>query len=160
MTAKVVFRVKNIELLSKFVKPLIFNRDLSRFACEASNSCLISNRRSLEDKFGINRPKFVPQVCDLSTSGIGNNDGDKKLSIFQRFKLMYKEYWYVLLPVHIGTSACWLGGFYYMAIRLVQFFFWKKSIASFFLGLQWYWYLSVAGCCGRSWILGHYHAGE
>jgi len=25
---------------------------------------------------------------------------------------MYRDYWYVLIPVHLVTSACWLGGFY------------------------------------------------
>lgn len=47
-------------------------------------------------------------------------DDDKKLSIFQRFKKMYKEYWYVLVPVHIVTSIGWFGGFYYMAISGVD----------------------------------------
>lgn len=37
------------------------------------------------------------------------------LGLFARFKKMYKEYWYVLLPVHVVTSAVWLGGFYYLA---------------------------------------------
>ncbi|XP_055524793.1 uncharacterized protein C18orf19 homolog A [Wyeomyia smithii] len=36
-----------------------------------------------------------------------------KLGLFARFKKMYKEYWYVLVPVHCVTSAFWLGGFYY-----------------------------------------------
>lgn len=41
----------------------------------------------------------------------------EKLGLFARFKKMYKEYWYVLLPVHVVTSACWLGGFYYVSVR-------------------------------------------
>lgn len=44
---------------------------------------------------------------------------EKKLSLFQRFKEMYKKYWYVLVPVHLVTSACWFGGFYYLAERYV-----------------------------------------
>lgn len=36
-----------------------------------------------------------------------------KLGLFARFKKMYKEYWYVLVPVHCVTSVFWLGGFYY-----------------------------------------------
>lgn len=28
---------------------------------------------------------------------------------------MYKEYWYVLVPVHCVTSVFWFGGFYYAA---------------------------------------------
>lgn len=38
---------------------------------------------------------------------------DEKLSLFQRFRQMYKEYWYVLIPVHIATSVVWYGSFYY-----------------------------------------------
>lgn len=125
MTTKFVLSAKNFELVSKFVKPLIFSRESSHFACEtvlASNACLFSNRRSFQNKFGKGVscvPKFGQNLCGLSTSAGGGNDGEKKLTIFQRFKLMYKEYWYVLLPVHVATSACWLGGFYYMAIRFV-----------------------------------------
>lgn len=39
------------------------------------------------------------------------------LGLFARFKLMYKKYWYVLIPVHCVTSIGWLGGFYYMSKR-------------------------------------------
>lgn len=38
-----------------------------------------------------------------------------KLGLFARFKKMYKEYWYVLVPVHCVTSVFWFGGFYYAA---------------------------------------------
>ncbi|XP_035904383.1 uncharacterized protein C18orf19 homolog A [Anopheles stephensi] len=37
----------------------------------------------------------------------------EKLGLFARFKKMYKEYWYVLVPVHCVTSVMWFGGFYY-----------------------------------------------
>lgn len=39
----------------------------------------------------------------------------EKLTLFQKFKRMYRDYWYVLVPVHLVTSAAWLGGFYYLA---------------------------------------------
>ncbi|XP_073987822.1 uncharacterized protein C18orf19 homolog B-like isoform X2 [Rhodnius prolixus] len=42
-------------------------------------------------------------------------DESKKKSLFQRFKEMYRDYWYVLVPVHVVTSAVWFGGFYYAA---------------------------------------------
>lgn len=38
-----------------------------------------------------------------------------KLGLFARFRKMYKEYWYVLVPVHCFTSVFWFGGFYYAA---------------------------------------------
>lgn len=46
---------------------------------------------------------------------------EEKKSIFQRFKEMYKKYWYVLVPVHLVTSAFWFGGFYYLAKRYVVY---------------------------------------
>ncbi|ENN77366.1 hypothetical protein HUJ04_002654 [Dendroctonus ponderosae] len=49
-----------------------------------------------------------------------NEEQGKKLSLFQRFKQMYRDYWYVLLPVHVVTSTAWFGGFYYLAISGVD----------------------------------------
>jgi hypothetical protein len=31
---------------------------------------------------------------------------------FQKFKTVVKKYWYIAIPVHLGTSACWFGTFY------------------------------------------------
>lgn len=42
---------------------------------------------------------------------------EEKLTLTARFKKMYKEYWYVLLPVHVATSSVWLGCFYYLSTR-------------------------------------------
>lgn len=39
---------------------------------------------------------------------------EEKVSIFQKFKKMSKDYWYVLVPVHVATSIVWFGGFYAM----------------------------------------------
>lgn len=41
----------------------------------------------------------------------------QKLSLLQRFKQMYRDYWYVLVPVHLITSLGWFAGFYYLAKR-------------------------------------------
>lgn len=41
----------------------------------------------------------------------------EKLGIVAKFKLMYKQYWYVLMPVHLVTSTGWLIGFYYLSKR-------------------------------------------
>jgi hypothetical protein len=40
-----------------------------------------------------------------------------KLTLFQRFKQMYKDYWYVLIPVHVVTSVGWFGTFYFAVKR-------------------------------------------
>ncbi|CDW58130.1 hydrolase [Trichuris trichiura] len=44
----------------------------------------------------------------------GNEVDESKLTKYQRFKLAFKRYWYVLLPVHAVTSAIWVGSFYYL----------------------------------------------
>ncbi|XP_059485409.1 protein FAM210A [Neocloeon triangulifer] len=67
----------------------------------------------------------VPNLIGCQSRGFGTSDQpkenntnepieEKKLSLFQKFKQMYKEYWYVLLPVHCATSAVWVGCFYYI----------------------------------------------
>lgn len=43
-----------------------------------------------------------------------------KLGLFAKFKLMYKKYWYVLIPVHVVTSMGWMCGFYYLSKRCVK----------------------------------------
>lgn len=63
--------------------------------------------QSLAAKDDGNNKKFEPPGLE----------GTEKLGLFARFKKMYKEYWYVLLPVHCITSAGWLGGFYYVSVR-------------------------------------------
>jgi hypothetical protein len=40
---------------------------------------------------------------------------DQPETLFQKFKAMYKKYWYILLPVHIVTSVMWVAGFYLLA---------------------------------------------
>ncbi|EDV34364.1 uncharacterized protein Dana_GF21272 [Drosophila ananassae] len=37
------------------------------------------------------------------------------MGLFAKFKHMYKQYWYVLIPVHVITSVGWFGGFYYLS---------------------------------------------
>ena len=31
-----------------------------------------------------------------------------------KFKQMFKDYWYILVPVHVATSIVWFGSFYFM----------------------------------------------
>lgn len=49
-------------------------------------------------------------ITDVDLFGEASN-----LGLFAKFKLMYKKYWYVLIPVHVVTSAGWLCGFYYLS---------------------------------------------
>lgn len=40
----------------------------------------------------------------------------QKVSVFQKMKQMTKDYWHVLIPVHIITSIGWVAIFY-LAVR-------------------------------------------
>lgn len=40
-----------------------------------------------------------------------------KLGLYQRYKKLAVEYWYVLLPVHAGLSFAWFGSCYLFARR-------------------------------------------
>jgi len=44
------------------------------------------------------------------------HEDDSKLTLAQRFKKMWKQYWYVLLPVHAATCCAWFGLFYAISV--------------------------------------------
>ncbi|XP_069156180.1 uncharacterized protein C18orf19 homolog A isoform X2 [Procambarus clarkii] len=44
-----------------------------------------------------------------------SDDNNKDMSLVQKFKLMYQQYWYVLIPVHLVTSVVWYGSFFIAA---------------------------------------------
>lgn len=43
-----------------------------------------------------------------------------QLTVYQRYKKLFKEYWYVLVPVHLVTSALWFGACYLTVRRYVR----------------------------------------
>ncbi|XP_034828102.1 uncharacterized protein C18orf19 homolog A [Maniola hyperantus] len=72
----------------------------------------------------LDRPLLVGKECRILARPVRQctiqsgdpktpQEPEKKPGLIQRFKQMYKDYWYVLLPVHMTTSAIWFGGFYY-----------------------------------------------
>lgn len=36
----------------------------------------------------------------------------KLSSTYDKFKTVIKKYWYIAIPVHMGTSVTWFGSFY------------------------------------------------
>ncbi|XP_023338457.1 uncharacterized protein C18orf19 homolog A-like isoform X1 [Eurytemora carolleeae] len=54
-------------------------------------------------------------LSSLQSSGTENKKIPEKLGIVAKFKKMAKDYWYVLIPVHVATSIVWYGGFYLLA---------------------------------------------
>lgn len=54
---------------------------------------------------------------DKDKEAVKKEEDVKKMGLFKKFKQMYRDYWYVLIPVHVATSTCWAGLFYYVAKR-------------------------------------------
>lgn len=48
---------------------------------------------------------------DLDKKSVDKKD---QPSVVAQFKKMFKDYWYVLVPVHVATSIVWYGSFYVM----------------------------------------------
>lgn len=75
----------------------------------------------------VSSPRTFIFTRNVSTNGNKQDEESKvekpnitepqRLSLLQRFKQMYRDYWYVLVPVHLITSLGWFGGFYYLAKR-------------------------------------------
>jgi len=63
-----------------------------------------------------------------STPAEGPSTSPVKESLFTRFKAMYRDYWYVLVPVHVVTSVGWIGGFYYFAKSGVDLGHYMKKV--------------------------------
>lgn len=87
-------------------------------------SCLAMN--------GVGRPRRQPYPfsrSDLPAEQLGSQFSrclgsdsqrpppinDNSQNLFQRFKTVAKKYWYIMLPVHLVTSAVWFGSFYFIA---------------------------------------------
>ncbi|XP_043949660.1 uncharacterized protein C18orf19 homolog A [Drosophila biarmipes] len=76
-----------------------------------------------------NHAATAPSPPAVNSSGTGDKDEKAATStsssdlfgeaanmgLFAKFKHMYKQYWYVLIPVHVLTSVGWFGGFYYLS---------------------------------------------
>lgn len=85
--------------------PLSPNDDISKPTTTKTSS----DDQSLTPK------ETIPETTTTTTTAPVPLEELEKLGLFARFKKMYKEYWYVLLPVHVVTSCGWLGGFYYLS---------------------------------------------
>ncbi|XP_068083271.1 uncharacterized protein C18orf19 homolog A isoform X2 [Anabrus simplex] len=69
----------------------------------------VVRRYSINDKKDPEDKAKVSGVSDQPQNEV------KKVGLVQKFKQMYRDYWYVLVPVHLVTSIGWFGGFYYLA---------------------------------------------
>lgn len=74
--------------------PLFFSHSLIQGSSNVSRTFYTSVQRYKDDD-------VKPQV-----------DEKAKQSTVAKFKQMFRDYWYVLVPVHLATSAIWFGSFY------------------------------------------------
>lgn len=80
-----------------------------------SNEALFKNLNSPGQKIVVEKQKA--EKLEKHEVTIDALEEGKQLGLFARFKKMAKDYWYVFIPVHVTTSFCWLGAFYYTSTR-------------------------------------------
>lgn len=90
--------------------------NLSR-AIHSNSALYLKYSNLLEQKVGDNEKKIVDDDKTAADPLLEPLEANKQLGLFARFKKMAKDYWYVLIPVHVATSAVWLGAFFYTSKR-------------------------------------------
>ncbi|XP_013107099.2 uncharacterized protein C18orf19 homolog A [Stomoxys calcitrans] len=94
------------------------NQICSTIITSKFHSIASASRRNLSTKKCPDHTNKSDTKSAVAATESANDDifGEaSKLGLFAKFKLMYKMYWYVLIPVHVVTSAGWLVGFYYLS---------------------------------------------
>jgi len=103
----------------------LLQRNCESSLCNLSLSTLftksITNQNVPHLSLTLNRTPYQPLVFSrhFQTTNHHRKDKDEsqkeeKVGIVKKFKQMSKDYWYVLIPVHVATSVVWYGGFYLM----------------------------------------------
>uniref|UniRef100_A0A1B6DDW0 DUF1279 domain-containing protein n=1 Tax=Clastoptera arizonana TaxID=38151 RepID=A0A1B6DDW0_9HEMI len=100
---------------SRLVQQIFLNKHFINSRTTQSTQEIYPHKICNIPQLKLHYPLYTYHVKFISTETPSENPENKKLTLYQRLKAMYKDYWYVLLPVHLITSACWYGGFYYMA---------------------------------------------
>ncbi|XP_046144623.1 protein FAM210A isoform X2 [Osmia bicornis bicornis] len=74
------------------------------------------NAREVPVQYKFNKNILVTRYCQSKTNKDVGKDSTtaepKKVSVFARMKQMTKDYWHVLIPVHVVTSIGWMVMFY------------------------------------------------
>lgn len=133
--SKNIFEMAFFGRTEGFLHPACITLDLRKFHTRPRDLrgriwSVTSNRRPTLANFSSQKDQIDSRKSQGKSSG-DQTDGKssvqppeltvdeemKKLGLFARFKKMYKEYWYVLLPAHVVTSVIWFGSFYYLSTR-------------------------------------------
>lgn len=115
---------KNLQFLKNITKPVEWSaKNQLRLRTLSSSTYFKNNLRQQSVLIKSDFKLIWTPLRYCSTQSNKDNikpsqpDQEKKPGLIQRFKQMYRDYWYVLVPVHLTTSAAWLGGFYYAVRR-------------------------------------------
>lgn len=77
---------------------------------------IATQRKGSVDKTEETSPE--EQTSKIEEKPIQSTAADNEpTTLTQRFKQMYKDYWYILLPVHMSLSCLWMGSLYYLSSR-------------------------------------------
>lgn len=63
---------------------------------------------------------YYSELKQSSEDDCQKSQTQQKLSVFQKMKQMTKDYWHVLVPVHVITSIGWVAIFYAAVRKYVQ----------------------------------------
>jgi len=112
----VIRPLRNIHRYSRVVStPSLLPRQFS------VSSFLHTSKPSVETENKTSESKESKSKEDAGPAGASIEVPAAKPTVFQQLKQMSKDYWYVLIPVHIVTSIGWFGGFYCAVKRYSTF---------------------------------------
>ncbi|OAD61134.1 Angiotensin-converting enzyme, partial [Eufriesea mexicana] len=65
-------------------------------------------------KYKVGRDTFVARYSNKNATkdSTPKIESKKKVTLFQKMKQMTKDYWHILMPIHLMTSVCWITIFY------------------------------------------------
>lgn len=111
--------VRSIKLISLAERYPLY-RVASRNSLGLVNHILACQRSLSKDvnKNGITLAYYSDFKQD-SKANCQKPQAEQKLSVFQKMKQMTKDYWHILIPVHIVTSIGWIAIFYTAVIKYV-----------------------------------------
>lgn len=99
-------------------------RSYARLSTKSNSHCANANKTDTKSSSTATTTTSTSNSTSSSTTTTTTVSNSKELfgeaanmGLFAKFKHMYKQYWYVLIPVHVITSIGWFGGFYYLSKR-------------------------------------------
>ncbi|XP_002009606.4 uncharacterized protein C18orf19 homolog A [Drosophila mojavensis] len=96
-------------------------RSYARLSTKSNSHCANANKTDTKSSSTATTTTSTSNSTSTSTTTTNVSNSNElfgeaaNMGLFAKFKHMYKQYWYVLIPVHVITSIGWFGGFYYLS---------------------------------------------